>query len=142
MSKITIEKVKHEDKVSANGKNYTRCSILTTNTKGEETWLSGFGNNTTKSYTKGQTVELTITTSVGKDGKTYYNFEEPAERNVFTELDEIKALLRQVLEKTNQTSSDGFKPPYTVKSSPTTITEEELDKIKDIFGEDPGENHP
>lgn len=95
MSKITIQAVKNEDKVSANGKAYTRCSIKTVNTKGEEVWLSGFGNNTTKSYTKGQVVDLDIY-SEDYNGKTYYKFKEVAERNVFSELDEIKAILKHI----------------------------------------------
>lgn len=97
MSKITIQAVKNEDKVSANGKAYTRCSIKTVNTKGEEVWISGFGNNTTKSYTKGQVVDLDIY-SEDYNGKTYYKFKEVAERSILNEIDKINAKLDALLQ--------------------------------------------
>lgn len=95
MSLIKIEAIKNEDKVSNNGKSYTRCSIKTLDRNGAEQWISGFGNETTKSWKKGQTVDIEIY-SEDYQGKTYYKFKEPAERNVFTELDEIKAILHQI----------------------------------------------
>lgn len=141
MPKIKIEKVKHEDKVSAGGKNYTRCSILTINTKGEEVWISGFGNNTTKSFTKGQTVELTITPSES-NGKTYYNFEEPAERNMFVELDEIKATLRRILIEIGNHTTQSVKTLPQAKSDPVQSQEMTVEEIEASFGEKPVDDTP
>jgi len=96
MAHITIQVIKNEDKVSAGGKQYTRCSIKTTDTKGNETWISGFGNATTKSWVKGQTVELDVYAE-DYNGKTYYKFKDVAERSVFAELDKINAKLDQLM---------------------------------------------
>lgn len=120
MSLIKIEAIKNEDKVSNNGKSYTRCSIKTIDRNGQETWISGFGNDTTKSWRKGQTVDLEVYSEDYQD-KTYYKFKEPAERNVFTELDEIKAILHQILQG---------------KKIEPEITVEEIEKT---FSEDPKE---
>ena len=91
MAKIIIEAIKHTDKVSKSGKPFVSCAVLTKDTNGNSVWIGGFGNATTKSWVKGQTVELEVT----KNGE-YYNFADVPERNVFVELDQIKATLDQI----------------------------------------------
>lgn len=108
MPKITIQAIKNEDKVSANGKNYTRCSIKTVDKNGQELWLNGFGNNTTKSWTKGQTVELDLYQEE-YNGKVSWKFKEVADRSIFNELDEIKSMLRQLLGLGNEESKETAK---------------------------------
>jgi hypothetical protein len=100
MAKILISAIKNEDKVSANGKSYTRCSIKTVDTKGNETWISGFGNATTKSWVKGQVVELEVYAE-DYQGKTYYKFKDVAERSLFVELDKINSKLDQLINTNN-----------------------------------------
>lgn len=67
MPTITIEKIYHNDKtkdgkpyMSKQGKPYTRCSIMCKDKTGQDQWLSGFGNQTTKSWSIGDSVEVEI----------------------------------------------------------------------------------
>lgn len=93
---ILIKKIWQEDKVSKNQKPYTSLSILTTNKQGEDVWLNGFGNSTTKLWKVGQTVELDLYEDE-YNGKKTWKFREVPERNVWTEFDEIKRLLNLLI---------------------------------------------
>lgn len=73
MHKITIEAVKNEEKQSQNGNKYIRCSIKVKGKDGNDLWISGFGNEVTKSWAKGQEVELDIFYEEYQ-GKTYWKF--------------------------------------------------------------------
>jgi hypothetical protein len=92
MSKIKIVKIKNEDKVSTAGKPYSSCSILTISKEGQEVWIGGFSNNTTKSWVVGQEVELEIYKSEA-NGKEYFNFREVPDRSLFNEIDKLHAKL-------------------------------------------------
>jgi len=76
MEKIKIAKIYHNDKnkdgkpyVSKEGKSYSVCNIYTEDGR----WVSGFDNQTTKSWAVGDTVEVDIT----KKGD-FNNFKLPA----------------------------------------------------------------
>lgn len=132
MSKILIDAVFHKDKVSQAGKPFVSCLIKTKDTNGNEVLLSGFGNQTTKSWVKGQTVDLTITAKES-NGKTYYNFADVPERNVFTEIDQMKEMLGQILKAVTSNKdkeSVDFEALASVYNSPTAppvIAEEPRD---------------
>lgn len=92
MNKILIKKILNKDKVAKSGKSYIACSILTVDRNGVEQWLNGFGNETTKSWRDGQTVELEIYQEE-YNGQVKLKFKEPPERNLYLELDKINAKL-------------------------------------------------
>jgi len=65
MEKLTLTDVKHIDKnndgqplTTKDGRTYVRCLIQT---KEHDGVLSGFGNNDTKNWQVGQTIEATVT---------------------------------------------------------------------------------
>lgn len=92
MNKILIKKILNKEKVAKSGKTYLACSILTVDKNGVEQWLNGFGNETTKSWRDGQTVELEIYQEE-YNGEVKLKFKEPPERNLYLELDKINAKL-------------------------------------------------
>ena len=57
---ITISKINHTNKVSKAGKSYISCGIMVTSPSQVEYWLNGFGDDITKSFAVGQTVELEV----------------------------------------------------------------------------------
>ena len=68
--KITINKIKHENKVGNNsGKTFESCQINTTNSKGESIWISGFGSEVTHTWNDGDEVDVTI-----EQNGQYWNF--------------------------------------------------------------------
>lgn len=97
MNKILIKKILNKDKVAKSGKSYIACSILTVDRNGVEQWLNGFGNETTKSWRDGQTVELEIYQEE-YNGQVKLKFKEPPERNLYLELDKINAKLDALLQ--------------------------------------------
>jgi hypothetical protein len=92
MSKIKIVKIKNEEKTAKSGKPYSSCSILTISKEGQEVWISGFGNNTTRSWVAGQEVDLEIYKEE-YNGKDYFKFKEVPERSLFNEIDKLHAKL-------------------------------------------------
>ena len=107
MSKITILKVINKEEISKKGKPYTRCSIKTTDRNGQEVWLSGFGNNTTKSWADGQVVELEVYQEE-YNGKTSLKFHSPQDINQLELLLSINRKLDILLGK----SSTASRPVY------------------------------
>lgn len=97
MPKILIKKILNKEKVAKSGKTYLACSILTVDKNGVEQWLNGFGNETTKSWRDGQTVELEIYQEE-YNGQVKLKFKEPPERNLYLELDKINAKLDALLQ--------------------------------------------
>ncbi len=57
---IKITRINHSNKTSKAGKAYISCGIMITSPDNTDYWLNGFGNDTTKSFSIGQTVELDI----------------------------------------------------------------------------------
>lgn len=57
---ITIAKISHQDKVSKAGKAYVSCGIMIKDKNDQDFWFNGFGDNTTRSFQEGQTVELDV----------------------------------------------------------------------------------
>ncbi len=96
IKKIKIEVIKNEDKVSKAGKPYSSCSIKTIGSEGQDVWLHGFGNSTTKGWVKGQEVELDVY-SEEYNGVNHWKFRDVPERSVFTELDKIVAKLDELI---------------------------------------------
>lgn len=118
MAKIKIEFIKHN--LSKNGKTKL-CSIKTLDKNGQEVWLGGFGNNTTESWQKGQTIELDVFQEE-YNGTLRWKFKEPTEKNIFTEIERLEGKIDKLIELL---SNDKKQPEVTV---------EECEKI---FGKDP-----
>jgi curved DNA-binding protein CbpA len=72
---MIIKQMKHENKVGQSGKPFESCQILTTNSQGQDVWISGFGNEITHTWKAGHEVDVKITSKEGNNGKTYWNFE-------------------------------------------------------------------
>lgn len=123
--KIKIAAIKNEDKISNNGKSYTRCSIKVIDKNGQDLWISGFGNNTTKSWVKGQEVELEVYKEEYQ-GKEYWKFQEVEERNIFIEIDKINSKLDWLISQKNQ-ENQNKQPQLTVKEVEEAFAEK--DKI-------------
>jgi hypothetical protein len=95
MAKIKILKVLNKDEVSKAGKPYTQCSIKTLDKTGQEVWVNGFGNNTTKSWSEGQEIELDIYQEEYQ-GKMRLKFRDVKEVNLAQEIAEIKKLVKEI----------------------------------------------
>jgi len=148
MTQILIKKIIVKDGVNQKGAPWKRYSILTTNKNGQDIWLGCFaqkGNNSTiEGWQNGQTVELEIFQE-DYNGKTNWSFKEPKERNVFQELDEIKAKLDKVVELLTQ----GTKTSTNANSSPTRPIAEEprqeiptVEQMAEMFGGEQVEKEP
>ncbi len=98
MPKILIKKILHKEKLSKENKPYTTCSILTVDKNGVDTWINSFGNDATKDFRVGQTVDLDIYQEE-YNGKTYLKFREVIQRSMFAELDKINAKLDVLMGK-------------------------------------------
>ncbi len=95
MSKIKILKILNKDEVSKAGKPYTKCSIKTLDKNKQEVWINGFGNNTTKSWSDGQEVELDIYQEEYQ-GKMRLKFRDVKEINLAQEIAEIKKIVTEI----------------------------------------------
>lgn len=74
LKKVTVEAVKHTDRVSSKtGKKFVSCGICIKDKDGQDMWLNGFGDSITQSLQKGQEVELEIY----KDEKYGWQFKTP-----------------------------------------------------------------
>ena len=100
--KIKITKVAHFIKnrdggalVNREGRPYTRCLVSTEDGR----TLSGFGNQTTKSWKTGDVVELDVV----KNGN-YYNFKIPKVdiANLQTRIEELEKTVKEQGEKIKQ----------------------------------------
>lgn len=76
--------------VGKNQKPYTRCSLKIT---GNQNYLSGFGDEITKTWQIGQEVEIEV--SQTPDGK-YWNFRLPPKNVNRQEFDELKTQVSQL----------------------------------------------
>lgn len=95
MAKIKILKVINKYAVSKNGKQYIQCSIKTLDKNGQEVWINGFGNNTTKGWSDGQEVELDIYQEEYQ-GQIRLKFRDVKEINLAQEISEIKKLVKEI----------------------------------------------
>lgn len=105
-----LTEMNREQKVSAStGKQYWSVRIKTEE-HGDKI-LSGFGNAGNKDWKVGDTVEITVT-EVNKDGKTYYNFDNPKEGGngsaVMVKLNFMDERLKRIEEKIDM--QFGIKP--------------------------------
>lgn len=100
MSRIKIIKILNKDEVSKAGKPYTKCSIKTLDKNGQECWINGFGNNTTKSWSEGQEVELDIYQEEYQ-GQMRLKFRDVKEINLAQEIAEIKNIVKKIYEIVN-----------------------------------------
>jgi len=73
IKEIIISRINHTNKVSQAGKSYIACGIMVTSPSQVEYWLNGFGDDITKSFAVGQTVEL----EVWEDEKFGWQFKVP-----------------------------------------------------------------
>lgn len=95
MAKIKILKIINKDEVSKAGKPYTKCSIKTLDKNGQECWINGFGNNTTKGWSEGQEVELDIYQEEYQ-GQMRLKFRDVKEINLAQEIAEIKNIVTEI----------------------------------------------
>lgn len=109
MPKIKIIQISH--KPTKSGKAVI-CGIKTKDKNGQEVWVNGWGNDTTKSWSIGQEVELDIYQEE-YNGVNRLKFKDVKQRNVFEELDEIKKTLNLILLKVRNSSEpvDTHEPP-------------------------------
>lgn len=134
---ITIKQIKHEQKIGQSGRAFESCQILTTNSQGQDTWISGFGSEITHTWRTGHEVDINITSKQGNNGKIYWNFEPnqntkamPSEE--LTLLKEIDRKLDLILKSgglyQNQTenSSQG---QLCASQANTEVTQEDIDAI-------------
>lgn len=69
---ILIKQINHEAKVSQKtGKTFESCRILTTNSIGQDVWVSGFGSPITHSWENNDLVEVDL-----EQRGEYWNFKE------------------------------------------------------------------
>lgn len=148
MAKIKIEKILHKDGVSQSGKSWCKCSIKTIGKSGQDFWLNGWGNATTKSWKDGQTVELEVYQEE-YNSKMQWKFKEPVERNVFTELDEIKEILKALQSFLSVSTPEKvkgatptLKTPPAQDLTPNTPSEMSVEEIEKAFGQELDENTP
>jgi|TARA_Y100000310_G_scaffold118355_1_gene117232 hypothetical protein len=96
MEKHTLTFVRNEDKISKNGKPYTRCSIKVE--KLGDLFINGFGNDITKTWQVGDEVEVRLFDEE-YEGKTYKKFEAQkptaAALSAISELKESLATLQK-----------------------------------------------
>lgn len=133
MQKITLTRVYSNDKdkegkplMSKAGKPYTKLAIKCA--EHGDAWLSGFQNAGNKDWKEGDVVEVIITSQVGKDGKTYLNFETPkAEELLARQIAELQVWKLQVTNALMKAGILGAATAETVatapKSSPAQQTE-------------------
>ena len=126
MPKIKIIKVLNKDEVSAKGKAYIKCSIKTLDKNGLECWLNGFGNNTTKSWADGQTIELAIYQEE-YNGKMQLKFKTPPETNMVELLQRIDKKLDMLIDVKNPLGLE-----EAVVESPDEYREGEPINVEDI----------
>jgi len=90
---MKILKIKHETKTGKSGKQFESCQILTTNSQGQETWISGFGSEITRTWKSGDEINV----DVKQNDRGYWNF-EPNNNTRPSESEELK-LLREINRK-------------------------------------------
>ena len=120
MSQIQIKNIEHSEKTSKAGNQYTSCKITVWNKKeNKDTFLSGFGDAITKSWSPGDTVDV----SLSQNEKGYWNFilnqeSKPCEKP------EVK-LLRAILSELQMMNGKKVETIATELglTSPTTETE-------------------
>jgi len=95
MARIKILKILNKDEVSKAGKPYTKCSIKTLDKNGQECWINGFGNNTTKGWADGQEVELDIYQEEYQ-GKMRLKFRDVKEINIAQEKKKKKKIVTEI----------------------------------------------
>lgn len=129
MNKITITRVYASDKdkqgvplKTRDGKPYTKLAIKAV--EYGDNWLSGFQNSRNVNWKEGDTVEVLITTQVGKDGKTYYNFSVPKTEDLLA--DRVSKLELWQLQVTTALTKAGV---LGAKPSPAQATEPSLEDI-------------
>lgn len=133
MPKIKIISVINKDEISKNGKSYCKCSIKTIDKNGNELWINGWGNNVTKSWVKGQEVELDCYKEEYQ-GKDYWKFKDVAEKNIFTEIERLEGKIDRMVEML----AKGAKTSPRSILKPTEDTGEvSVEDCERIFGQDP-----
>ncbi len=92
MSQILIKNIKHTEKVSKSGKDYISCMITTWSSREQkDVHVSGFGDEITKTWNPGDTVDITIT----QNDRGYYNFEQ--NENTKASPNQMIVLLEKIL---------------------------------------------
>lgn len=101
---MIIKQIKHENKIGKNGKQFESCQILTTNSQGQDVWISGFGNKITHTWRVGHDVNVSVFSKENSNGKIYWNFElnensKPMPSEELELLQKIDRKLDLILEK-------------------------------------------
>jgi hypothetical protein len=88
--KVKLEYVKNEDKISAGGKPYTRCSI-----KVKGRYYNGFGDDTTKAWQQGQYVHVDLYEEE-YNGKPQYKFSVSEPDEAEAKIEELERRLTNI----------------------------------------------
>ena len=131
---ITIKQIITETKLSQRtGKNYESCRILTTNSQGQDTWLSGFGSAITKTWEAGDVVDIDLS----QNAKGYWDFKENG--NSKPSPDKKLALLEKIDRKLDLLLGSGMNGQVLSEKAPQgqtsgnavdmNVTQEDIDSL-------------
>ena len=136
---MKILKIKHENKVGRSGKPFESCQILTRNSQGEETWISGFGGDITHTWSDGDDIDVVVT----KNDKGYWNFtlsenSKPSPDKKLLLLQEIDRKLDLLLQgdKTTINKQSGTTYQFDTENYATGQIEGSEPNLKEILTED------
>lgn len=122
MALVTLTQVKNEDKVSAQGNDYVRCSI-----KVAGKWYSGFGNDETKRWRAGQQVDVSLWDEEF-NGKTYGKFEvlppNPLEERIERIEKNLSTIIKFLKDKFPELSGSKAAPAPTAQTNIAKEAEE------------------
>lgn len=119
---VNLKLISHEEKIGkSSGKQYTSCRLTVWSAKeNKDVIISGFGNEITKTWNPGDTVDI----NVAQNEKGYLNFElnensRPSENPVVKALKEISGKLDVLIAKKEfngevvdlPSADDGMKKP-------------------------------
>ncbi len=130
MTKILIKNIQYTQRTGKNsGKPYTSCVITTYSTQEhKDVKISGFGDEITKTWNPGDTVDITV----NQNDRGYYNFEQnentkASPNPVVALLEKILAELQKMNFKHIQSLANEFNGTIVVEDSkPKEKAEEEI----------------
>ena len=129
MTKILIKNIQHTQRTGKNsGKPYTSCVITTYSTQEhKDVKISGFGDEITKTWNPGDTVDITV----NQNDRGYLNFEQnentkASPNPVVALLEKILAELKSINFKHIQSLANEFKGTIVDEVNPEEKQQEEI----------------
>ena len=119
---MKILQIKHENKVGQSGKPFESCQILTTNSQGQDVWLSGFGSTITHTWENGDSVDVDL-----EQRGQYWNFKENA--NTKPSPDKKLALLEKIDRKLDLLLQSGINSQVSSENASNGNLEPNTDEI-------------